>query len=89
MHHVDAIGQASIARLPVWRLRGSTPTPLDCFVVLTPSSLYAVSVQRASDALVAEIYPDRPSAMARAAQIRDLLLASGSWRLMPVAIARR
>lgn len=66
---------------PVWRLHGTTRTPVECSVRQTPSTLYMVTVMRGSETFLDESYPDAASAMRRATQIREGLIKSGGWAL--------
>ena len=62
---------------PVWRLHGTTAKYVECRVRQTALRLYAVTVMRGSETLLSECYPDTPSAMKRATDIRDRLLGNG------------
>src|SRR5688572_27306566 len=62
---------------PVWTLHGATAQSVECCVRPTALRLYAVTVMRGAETFLSECYPDTPSAMKRATEIRDRLLSSG------------
>ena len=52
---------------------------MECTVRPTALNLFAVTVVLGSETFLSECYPDSPSAMTRATQIRDHLMRDG-WR---------
>ena len=67
---------------PVWRLHRVTGNCVECNVRPTAWSLFALTVTLGSETFLSECYPDSPSAMKRATQIRDHLVRDG-WRAGP------
>ena len=66
----------------VWRLRGSTDQVLECSVTRTPSRAHALTVVLRRQTFLQETYPDEPSALSRARQMRDGLLEGGGWTVV-------
>jgi hypothetical protein len=64
-----------------WRLHGSTRTEVECTIQQTISKVFVVTVVSGADVFLDEIYPDWPSAMTRALQVRDRLVQSGNWTI--------
>jgi hypothetical protein len=64
-----------------WRLNGSTRTEVECTIQQTVSKVFVLTVVSGSDVFLDEVYPDWPSAMTRALQVRDRLIQSGNWTM--------
>jgi hypothetical protein len=64
----------------VWRLRlPSTQTEVEGRIEHTVSKTFIVTVVSGSEVFLDEVYPDSSSAMSRALQVRDSLLAGDDW----------
>lgn len=61
----------------VWRLHRSSGNILECCVDRTPSKAHTVTVVLGHETFLRESYPDEPSALDRAMQVREGLLKSG------------
>ena len=67
----------------VWRLQGTTTKPVDGHVRPAGSGGWVVQVVQNCESVLSESYPDAASAMIRAGQLRDGLVAKG-WLQIPV-----
>ena len=70
----------------VWRLRGETEKAVEGYV--TPAGAgWLVRVVRNYESVLTETYPDAGTAVARAGQLRDGLVAKG-WAQVPITPLR-
>jgi hypothetical protein len=67
----------------VWRLQGATPKPVDGHVTPGSGGSWLVHVVQNCESVLTESYPDAASALTRAGQLRDGLVAKG-WLQVPI-----
>lgn len=69
----------------VWRLQGTTAKPVDGHVRPAGGGGWLVQVVQNYESVLTESYPDSTSAMTRAGQLRDGLVAKG-WSQVPIGL---